>query len=73
MVCVVRIDRFFFSQHFTQKTLFFFPVDTFKSNWDSDYRYSEQMDQNFFSVFAIFFPSGELNRASAFNKEKFKF
>lgn len=30
---------------------------TFADNWKSDYRYSEKLDQNFFSVFAIFFPS----------------
>lgn len=27
------------------------------SNWDPDYRYSENANQSFFSVFAIFFPS----------------
>ncbi|XP_073839221.1 sodium potassium chloride cotransporter isoform X2 [Musca autumnalis] len=34
-----------------------FSWDTFKENFDSDYRFSEKVDQNFFSVFAIFFPS----------------
>lgn len=29
----------------------------FKQNWGSNYKYSEGLDQNFFSVFAIFFPS----------------
>uniref|UniRef100_A0A1B0DG38 Solute carrier family 12 member 3 n=1 Tax=Phlebotomus papatasi TaxID=29031 RepID=A0A1B0DG38_PHLPP len=29
----------------------------FKENWGSDYRFSEGLNQNFFSVFAIFFPS----------------
>lgn len=31
--------------------------ELFKQNWDSDYRYSEDRYQDFFSVFAIFFPS----------------
>ncbi|XP_058984572.1 bumetanide-sensitive sodium-(potassium)-chloride cotransporter [Musca domestica] len=34
-----------------------FSWDTLKENFNSDYRYSEKVDQNFFSVFAIFFPS----------------
>lgn len=34
-----------------------FSWDTLKENFGSDYRYSEKVDQNFFSVFAIFFPS----------------
>ncbi|XP_059611500.1 bumetanide-sensitive sodium-(potassium)-chloride cotransporter isoform X2 [Phlebotomus argentipes] len=29
----------------------------FTENWGPDYRFSEGLDQNFFSVFAIFFPS----------------
>lgn len=29
----------------------------FMQNWGSSYRYSEGVNQNFFSVFAIFFPS----------------
>lgn len=29
----------------------------FKDNWDPDYRFSEGRLQDFFSVFAIFFPS----------------
>jgi solute carrier family 12 sodium/potassium/chloride transporter 2 len=29
----------------------------FANNWNSDYRVSEGIHQNFFSVFAIFFPS----------------
>ncbi|XP_047121340.1 bumetanide-sensitive sodium-(potassium)-chloride cotransporter [Schistocerca piceifrons] len=32
-------------------------TDIFQQNWGPDYRYSEEMDQDFFSVFAIFFPS----------------
>lgn len=32
-------------------------VQTFMSNWGPDYRYSEGVDQNFFTVFSIFFPS----------------
>lgn len=31
--------------------------EVFKQNWGSNYKYSEGLDQNFFSVFAIFFPS----------------
>ncbi|KAL0271481.1 UNVERIFIED_CONTAM: hypothetical protein PYX00_008562 [Menopon gallinae] len=31
--------------------------DLFKQNWGPDYRLSEQKNQDFFSVFAIFFPS----------------
>lgn len=31
--------------------------EVFKQNWASNYKYSEGLDQNFFSVFAIFFPS----------------
>lgn len=34
-------------------------AEVFWTNWGPDYRYSEKLDQNFFSVFAIFFPSGE--------------
>lgn len=33
----------------------------FWNNWGPDYRYSEKLDQSFFSVFAIFFPSGEFS------------
>lgn len=32
-------------------------VTLFKENWKPDYRFSEGLTQNFFSVFAIFFPS----------------
>lgn len=32
-------------------------VDVMKQNWGPDYRYSEKVNQDFFSVFAIFFPS----------------
>lgn len=31
--------------------------EVLKQNWGSNYKYSEGLDQNFFSVFAIFFPS----------------
>lgn len=34
-----------------------FSVETFKNNWNSDYRYSEKVNQNFMSVFSIYFPS----------------
>lgn len=34
-----------------------FSWSTMKENFVSDYRYSENVNQNFFSVFAIFFPS----------------
>ncbi|XP_077285790.1 sodium potassium chloride cotransporter [Arctopsyche grandis] len=34
-----------------------FELDVFKKNWGPDYRYSENVNQDFFSVFAIFFPS----------------
>lgn len=32
-------------------------MDVFKQNWYSDYKFSEGEQQNFFTVFAIFFPS----------------
>ncbi|XP_075225532.1 sodium potassium chloride cotransporter [Lycorma delicatula] len=32
-------------------------LDVFKNNWYSDYRLTENEQQNFFTVFAIFFPS----------------
>lgn len=35
-----------------------FPVEVFNSNMGPNYRMSEGIDQTFFSVFAIFFPSG---------------
>lgn len=31
--------------------------EVFKQNWGSNYKFSEGVNQNFFSVFAIFFPS----------------
>ncbi|XP_066994462.1 bumetanide-sensitive sodium-(potassium)-chloride cotransporter [Anabrus simplex] len=34
-----------------------FSVEVLKNNWGPNYRYSENVDQDFFSVFAIFFPS----------------
>ncbi|XP_030375779.1 bumetanide-sensitive sodium-(potassium)-chloride cotransporter isoform X2 [Scaptodrosophila lebanonensis] len=34
-----------------------FSWDTFKENFGPDYRYAEGVNHNFFSVFAIFFPS----------------
>lgn len=38
-----------------------FSAEVFWSNWGPDYRFSEKLDQSFFSVFAIFFPSGEFS------------
>ena len=32
-------------------------MQNFENNWAADYRFSEGLDQNFFTVFAIFFPS----------------
>jgi solute carrier family 12 sodium/potassium/chloride transporter 2 len=32
-------------------------MDNFEKNWPADYRFSEGSEQNFFTVFAIFFPS----------------
>lgn len=37
--------------------LFYAPGSVFAENWGSSYKYSEGLDQTFFSVFAIFFPS----------------
>ncbi|TMW51827.1 hypothetical protein DOY81_003072 [Sarcophaga bullata] len=34
-----------------------FSLQTLKENFNSDYHFSEKVNQNFFSVFAIFFPS----------------
>ncbi|XP_014255942.1 bumetanide-sensitive sodium-(potassium)-chloride cotransporter [Cimex lectularius] len=34
-----------------------FSLDVMKDNWGSDYRFSENVNQDFFSVFSIFFPS----------------
>ncbi|XP_033219825.1 bumetanide-sensitive sodium-(potassium)-chloride cotransporter isoform X2 [Belonocnema kinseyi] len=34
-----------------------FSSETFKNNWGPDYRFSENVNQTFFSIFAIFFPS----------------
>lgn len=34
-----------------------FLAETFNSNWLPGYRFSEGLNQDFFSVFAIFFPS----------------
>ena len=34
-----------------------FSKETLAANWKSDYRFSEGLSQNFFTVFAIFFPS----------------
>ncbi|XP_031623786.1 bumetanide-sensitive sodium-(potassium)-chloride cotransporter [Contarinia nasturtii] len=34
-----------------------FSTAVFSENWRPDYRFSEKVNQNFFSVFAIFFPS----------------
>lgn len=43
----------------TIKMHYFIPkAEVFQSNWGPDYRFSEKLDQSFFSVFAIFFPSG---------------
>lgn len=38
----------------------FFIAEVLALNWNSNYRFSEDVNQNFFSVFAIFFPSGEI-------------
>lgn len=40
-------------------TYFILSAEVFWSNWGPDYRFSEKVDQSFFSVFAIFFPSGK--------------
>ena len=37
--------------------MYFFPAATLSQNFKPDFRFSEGIDQNFFSVFAIFFPS----------------
>jgi solute carrier family 12 (sodium/potassium/chloride transporter), member 2 len=37
--------------------LIFLAAQVFKENWKPDYRFSENVDQSFFTVFAIFFPS----------------
>lgn len=42
---------------------FFCAAEVIALNWNSDYRFSEEVNQNFFSVFAIFFPSGEFSFA----------
>ncbi|XP_074110124.1 sodium potassium chloride cotransporter isoform X1 [Cotesia typhae] len=34
-----------------------FSTEVFQKNWNSDYRYFENTTHNFFSIFAIFFPS----------------
>lgn len=34
-----------------------FLAETIAANWGPDYRFSEGVNQNFFSVFAIYFPS----------------
>lgn len=34
-----------------------FSVESFKNNWKPDFRFSEKVNQNFMSVFAIYFPS----------------
>lgn len=44
---------------FTNTNLDLFSVEVFAKNWGPDYRFSEKLDQSFFSVFAIFFPSGK--------------
>lgn len=31
--------------------------EVFQQNWGSNYKFSENIDQSFFTVFAIFFPS----------------
>lgn len=36
---------------------FFFLAKTFKENWYSDYRSQDGVEQSFFTIFAIFFPS----------------
>jgi len=33
------------------------PVKTFKQNWYSDYRIENNVQQSFFTIFAVFFPS----------------
>lgn len=38
-------------------SLFSISASTLAANFKEDYRFSEGMDQDFFSVFAIFFPS----------------
>lgn len=40
-----------------QKFHFIFTADLFKENFYPDYRYSEGVKHNFFSVLAIFFPA----------------
>lgn len=32
-------------------------MENFKSNWGPDYRFAEGVNQNFFTVFSIYFPS----------------
>lgn len=57
----ITLDLIYPSSRLTYKQSFFpfsiFPGEVFKENWGSDYRFSENTNQTFFSVFAIFFPS----------------
>lgn len=42
---------------FVIKFYFFLLVETFKENWHSDYRIHGGVQQTFFTIFAVFFPS----------------
>jgi len=35
----------------------YIPVKTFQQNWYSDYRIDDNVQQSFFTIFAVFFPS----------------
>lgn len=48
---------FIFSKSTKFLLSFNFLATIFAENWPSDFRFSEKIDQSFFSVFAIFFPS----------------
>lgn len=39
------------------KLILFFSVETFKTNWNSDYRLNLNYGKSFYAVFAVFFPS----------------
>lgn len=58
--CLLNVSHFMiFSCKKIYNTYFILLAEVFWTNWGPDYRYSEKLDQSFFSVFAIFFPSGK--------------
>jgi len=58
-IAVKYISTYFFvgKINFIIVIIIIVPVKTFKENWHSAYKQQDNVEQSFFTIFAVFFPS----------------